>query len=156
MRPPKNGTLTITQLFGGNPRAEQYVDENGFLRLGHDGIDIAAEMDEDVYAPIDGKLTIINSGSRGFGLHIIIKNRDGSAVLLGHLSSVLRKDGAYVMTHVPIAKAGSSGNSTGPHIHLSHYPQHPNRQNGYGGTDDPITYFDSDVYPRLDLTPTNL
>lgn len=154
MRPPINSTLVITQLFGGNPKWEQYINQYGYTTLGHDGIDIAAVIGTPVYPAWDGKLKII-SQSTGFGLHALITDSRGRVALYGHLSEVFGNDGDTVRAHTPFGKSGSTGNSTGGHVHFGIQESPLVANNGYGGFRDPLGGFDPDVVSHLSLVNTN-
>jgi murein DD-endopeptidase MepM/ murein hydrolase activator NlpD len=156
MRPPLNGTLLITQLFGGNPKVESFITADGIHVLGHTGLDINAALGTPVYPCWEGIVHIVNSGTTGFGLHVTITDARGRQALYGHLSAVLVPDGAHVPLHVPFAHSGSSGNSTGPHLHFEIREASPDPQNGYYGCRDPLGGFDHDVLPNIDLSLTNL
>ena len=153
MRPPINGTLVITQLFGGNPASEAYTTSDGHRVLGHSGIDIACPLGTDIYPAANGTVQIIES-ARGFGLHCIVTDARKRTFLYAHLSSVQVKNGDHVTIHTPFAKSGSTGFSTGPHLHFEvhEYPQ--DKDNGYNGARDPLGGFDHDV--QFDLSLTNL
>lgn len=91
----------------------------------HLALDFAVPRNTAVRAPIDGKVIFAGwdpngSGHNGgFGLHLRIQNSDGSYVILGHLSSVAGlKVGSVVKGGQVIARSGSTGNSTGPHLHM--------------------------------------
>lgn len=155
MRPPLDGLLIVSQLFGGNPAAEAYVDVHGYRIIGHDGVDFACAIGDLVYPAWYGVVHVVDSGAEGFGLHVLLEDRFSSRyALYGHLSSVLVPDGGSAEPHVAIARAGTSGYSTGPHVHFGLYPRPVD--NGYGGAIDPLPDFDLDVWPRLDLSRTNL
>ena len=82
----------------------------------HSGVDLAAAIGTPVYATAAGVVHILFSAS-GFGLHVVIDHGSISS-LYGHLSSVAVADGAYVVAGQVIGAVGSSGNSTGPHLHF--------------------------------------
>ena len=91
----------------------------------HLALDFAVPRNTAVRAPVDGKVIYAGwdpNGSKtngGFGLHLRIQNADGSYVILGHLSSIGNlKVGSVVKGGSVIARTGSSGNSTGPHLHM--------------------------------------
>lgn len=155
MRPPISGVLRVTQLFGGNPASEAYVDPRGRTVIGHDGIDVACAAGTPVFPAWPGVVSIVDDGAHGFGLHVFVNDlAHGRWALYAHLSAVNVSQGATVQPHTPFALSGSSGNSTGPHIHFGVY--HGITDNGYGGAVDPLTDFDRDVWPLLDLSLTNL
>lgn len=156
MRPPLDGTLLVTQLFGGNPAAEAYTTADGIRVLGHTGIDLSCPIGASVYACWAGSAHIADDGARGFGLHVVLTDDRGRQALYGHLSRVLVVEGARVPLHVPFAHSGSTGNSTGPHLHFEIREAGADPANGYYGCRDPLGAFDHDVMGRFDLHLTNL
>ena len=83
----------------------------------HTGIDLAAAAGTPVDAVAGGTLHVIDSGT-GFGLHEVIDAGGGVSYLYGHLSVALVADGTTVSAGQLIGFVGSSGNSTGPHLHF--------------------------------------
>jgi murein DD-endopeptidase MepM/ murein hydrolase activator NlpD len=156
MRPPLDGILRITQLFGGNPRVEAYTIAGGYQVLGHTGIDIACPVGTPLFPCWDGIVHIADDGTHGFGLYATITDAQGRRALYGHLSAVLVADGTAVHLHTPFARSGSSGHSSGPHLHFEIREANPDPANGYNGCRDPLGGFDHDVVARLDLSLTNL
>lgn len=83
----------------------------------HDGIDLAAKLGTPVLAPATGVITF--SGVRnGYGKVVEIDHGNGYSTLLAHNSQLLVKVGDIVAAGMEIAKAGSTGISTGVHIHV--------------------------------------
>jgi murein DD-endopeptidase MepM/ murein hydrolase activator NlpD len=83
----------------------------------HDGIDLAAKLGTPVLAPAAGVITF--SGVRnGYGNVVEIDHQNGYTTLLAHNSKLLVKVGDIVNTGMVIAKAGSTGISTGVHVHV--------------------------------------
>ncbi|MDR2785178.1 MAG: M23 family metallopeptidase [Treponema sp.] len=98
----------------------------GNLRL-HQGLDLAAPLGADVYAARDGVITEIGEDPV-YGKYVIIEHSENWTSLYGHLSSVntdLRKN---VKSGSLIGKVGSTGQSTGPHLHFE-IRQHGKAQN---------------------------
>lgn len=159
MRPPLDGPLVISQLYGGNPISEAYQSQypwnKGVGIIGHDGVDINAEMGQPVYPVWTGYIEIVDQ-NWGFGLHVMLTDRLGRRFLYAHLSEVIVPSGSQVAIHIPFAKAGSSGNSTGPHVHGGYYPPGMDIWNGYGGAINWLSSLDHDVTQRIDLHLTNL
>ena len=84
----------------------------------HDGIDIAASMGADVLAADDGE--VIFAGSYGgYGYTIILSHGGGISTQYSHLSKILVSVGKQVLKGDKIGLVGSTGLSTGPHLHFT-------------------------------------
>jgi murein DD-endopeptidase MepM/ murein hydrolase activator NlpD len=83
----------------------------------HSGIDLAAPFGTAVFADADGVAGVISSAS-GYGLHLILRHDVHTLTLYGHLSAVAVSDGEWVTAGRQVASIGSSGMSTGPHLHF--------------------------------------
>jgi len=83
----------------------------------HSGIDIQAPMGTAIKAAREGM--VIYTGWRdGFGKTIIVQHRDGYSTIYAHLSRIISKKGDWVTKRKTIGKIGSTGRSTGPHLHF--------------------------------------
>lgn len=83
----------------------------------HEGIDIAAEENTPLRPSAAGR--VVFAGSRGtYGLTVIIDHGNGLRTLYAHCAKLLVAEGDTVDTSTVIALAGSTGRSTGPHLHL--------------------------------------
>lgn len=83
----------------------------------HGGIDIANSIGTPVLAASDG--VVIDVGpTGGYGNWVKLRHSDGTVTLYGHLSSWQVEIGQRVWAGDQIAKMGSTGNSTGPHLHF--------------------------------------
>ncbi len=83
----------------------------------HSGVDIGAARGTNIVAADGGKVTY--AGTRGtYGKLVIITHDDGSQTYYAHCSSILVKKGDKVYQGQTIAKVGSTGRSTGPHLHF--------------------------------------
>jgi murein DD-endopeptidase MepM/ murein hydrolase activator NlpD len=71
-----------------------------------------------VYAADDGIVALVGSSSSGYGNYVVIAHSGGLDTLYGHLSTSLVKPGQQVTQGQTIGLEGSSGNSTGPHVHF--------------------------------------
>ena len=83
----------------------------------HYGIDLATASGKYVYASASGTIKDILYSKKGYGTHIIIKHRFGFETLYGHLNKVLVRKGQKVKQHEMIGAVGSTGSSTGYHLH---------------------------------------
>ncbi|MGE5623762.1 MAG: murein hydrolase activator EnvC family protein [Methanocella sp.] len=83
----------------------------------HSGLDIAVPSGTPVQATAGGKV-ILSGWVGGYGKTIIIDHGGGVSSLYGHNSSLLVAEGATVRAGQIITKAGSTGLSTGPHVHF--------------------------------------
>jgi murein DD-endopeptidase MepM/ murein hydrolase activator NlpD len=90
----------------------------GNFREFHDGIDIASHRGAIITAAGAGRV-VFRGWKAGYGLTVIIEHGHGYTTLYGHNSSVLVKAGQTVKKGAPIARVGSTGRSTGPHLHFT-------------------------------------
>ncbi|MFQ5550767.1 MAG: M23 family metallopeptidase, partial [Gemmatimonadales bacterium] len=82
----------------------------------HPGIDIAADPNTPIVAPADG--TVIDAGWQvGYGNGVRIDHGNGIVTYFAHASQILVRQGQRVSRNDPIALVGSTGTSTGPHLH---------------------------------------
>ena len=86
----------------------------------HNGMDIAANTGTAVYAADGGKV-VLAEWYGGYGNCIMIDHGNGYKTLYGHLSYIGVKSGAFVSQGATIGQVGSTGNSTGPHLHFEVY-----------------------------------
>jgi hypothetical protein len=106
----------ITSEFGW--RADPFTQSKRF----HAGLDIAAPTGTPVFAP--EKATVFYSGNyKGYGNLVVLQHaRRGVYTLYGHNSKLLVQQGQVVTAGQPIALVGSTGRSTGAHLHFEvHY-----------------------------------
>jgi murein DD-endopeptidase MepM/ murein hydrolase activator NlpD len=101
----------------------------------HDGVDIAAEIGTDVNAVAAGvveKAQAVASFGHGYGKYVVIDHGYGFKTLYGHLSKVLVQEGQRVDRWQPIGLVGSTGMTTGPHVHFEvHMNDKPVDPEGY-------------------------
>ena len=83
----------------------------------HNGYDLAADQGSKVYATADGRVSLAKNSNQGYGNYIIIKHRFGFETKYGHLQKILISDGEFVDQGQLIGYVGSTGLSTGPHLH---------------------------------------
>lgn len=99
---------------------------------GHTGVDIGVGMGSPVYAAADGRV-IVAGWYGGYGYAVVIDHGSGISTLYGHNSSVSVSVGQNVSQGQVVASSGSTGISTGPHLHFEV------RING--SYVDPMSYF---------------
>ncbi|MDR0943143.1 MAG: peptidoglycan DD-metalloendopeptidase family protein [Ruminococcus sp.] len=86
---------------------------------GHKGLDIAAPYGTHIYAAAQGKVTRVGSKGDGYGIAIFITNSDGNVTVYAHMSSTADiVVGDTVVAGQLIGYVGSTGNSTGNHLHF--------------------------------------
>jgi murein DD-endopeptidase MepM/ murein hydrolase activator NlpD len=84
----------------------------------HKGLDIAADVGEPVYAIADGEVIYAGDGLRGYGNVVILRHDRKTSSLYAHNSELKVKQGDWVTQGTQIALLGSTGHSTGPHVHF--------------------------------------
>ena len=82
----------------------------------HYGIDLNGGYRDTVYATGDG-VVVLAKWNFGYGRCVIIEHEDNFRSLYGHLSKIYVKKGDYVKVNQKIGKCGSTGRSTGAHLH---------------------------------------
>lgn len=102
-------TGTVTSRYGAR-------EETEVVSANHGGIDIGANTGTPIYAAMDGTVTV-SSEEGEYGKHIDIENGD-VLTRYAHCSKLLVKEGQKVKQGDKIAEVGSTGNSTGPHLHF--------------------------------------
>ena len=101
----------------------------------HYGIDLAAPLGTPIVAATDG--VVLKAGpASGFGNAVYIQDADGNVQVYGHMRYYNVKAGDIVHAGDQIAKVGSQGQSTGPHLHFQ-----LNRGGINGKPFDPIPWF---------------
>ncbi|HEY1419892.1 MAG TPA: peptidoglycan DD-metalloendopeptidase family protein [Candidatus Dormibacteraeota bacterium] len=84
----------------------------------HTGIDLVAPFASPISAADDGVVALVGSSSTGYGIYVVIAHSGGLDTLYGHLSAALVAVGQTVVQGQPVGLEGSTGNSTGPHLHF--------------------------------------
>lgn len=99
---------------------------------GHKGIDIAAPYGTPIYAAASGTVTRATNKYDGYGNSVMVDNDDGNVLMYAHMSSIAISYGDYVVKGQLLGYVGSTGYSTGNHLHFEV------RSNGYYL--DPLDY----------------
>ena len=125
-----------TTEFGGTLPQEHKIDLRGFsmpttsrvvtshygyrpsFRRNHYGTDVKVYTGDTIYAAFNGKVRIVKYEGRGYGKYVVIRHPNGLETLYGHLSRQLVKENQLVRAGDPIGLGGSTGRSTGSHLHF--------------------------------------
>ena len=94
------------------------VDPITGKRKGHGGMDLAVPTGTPIRAALPGTVTVSKYNAGGYGHYVMIDHGNGLATLYGHCSKLLAKVGQTVEAGDIIALSGSTGRSTGPHLHF--------------------------------------
>lgn len=108
---PMDAPTRISSRFGN--RTDPFTGTRAY----HSGIDFPAPKGTIVMSAGYGKVTFVGQKS-GYGNAVEVTHAAGLVTRYGHLSAFLVKEGQVVNAGTPIAKVGSTGRSTGPHLHF--------------------------------------
>ena len=121
----KSGGGTASGVFGGLPITSEFgyrTDPFTGATTGHNGMDFAAPTGTPVRATTGGVVIkagwgAYGSGYGGYGNVVAIQDMGGRVHIYGHNSGVNVREGSFIGAGTTIASSGSTGRSTGPHIH---------------------------------------
>ncbi len=111
--PLENSSYYLTSGFG--MRSDPFTKQPAH----HNGLDLGAKTGTEIFAAAGGKIIQASDKKNGYGKCVIIEHYSGFRTLYGHCSELLVKEGDYILQGELIAKVGSTGRSTGPHLHFS-------------------------------------
>ena len=114
--------IHITQYFGNTP----YAKAGAYNGKGHNGIDLGTPIGSPVMAPADGVVTATGNtdafrGCLSYGKWVLINHQNGLSTMYGHLSKILVSPGQHLKRGEVFAHSGTTGYSTGPHLHFGVY-----------------------------------
>ncbi|KIQ55044.1 peptidase M23 [Meiothermus taiwanensis] len=95
-----------------------YFGRRGVFQRFHTGIDLAAPAGTPVYAARAGQIDTAGWSRYGYGLHVIINHGGAQETLYAHMSRIVVRPGQWVDRGDLIGYVGSTGWSTGPHLHF--------------------------------------
>ena len=121
---PIKASWRLTSKFG--PRKDPFTG----VASSHTGIDMACPTGTPIRAAMSGRVAYVG-WSNIFGNYVIINHAGGYQTLYGHMSQTLAKKGQNVDQSTKIGLVGSTGYSTGPHLHFTVYKN--------GNLVDPLT-----------------
>lgn len=125
---PVNGTITSRFGVRINPITKKSED--------HNGIDISAPAGSNVYAVLNGIVKSVKNDIN-YGTFVVLEHQNGYETLYAHLQIASVKNGECVNFGDIIGKVGTSGESTGPHLHFEVIKN--------GKAIDPIAFLDAGV-----------
>lgn len=132
-RLPFEGHYPVTQEFGERP---WYYARWGLA--GHNGVDFGLPDGTPVVSASDGEVVEVGDDPTGYGYYVKVRTPDGEDWLYAHLNLwELPAPGTWVAEGHRLGYSGSTGNSTGPHLHLGWRPDHTVRGWPYNGYAEP-------------------
>lgn len=106
---PTSGNISSSYGYRKSPFSER--------REFHGGIDFRGKTGTEVVTTASGVVDKVKRLKNGYGNHIVIKHKKGYKTLYGHLSKIEVRKGQNVVAGEKIGEIGSTGHSTGPHLH---------------------------------------
>ncbi|QIC46304.1 phage tail tape measure protein [Lysinibacillus sphaericus] len=119
----------------------------------HRGVDIASPLGSRLDAPVSGKVikagdATANGMSWTYGNLVVIQDDSGVKHIMAHMDKVVAKIGDYVQAGTQIGTVGSTGNSTGPHVHYE-------QNTANGKLIDPTSYVNQVRSGKVQVTSTS-
>lgn len=109
----------VTSEFGS--RSEIILPDGSVTGSSHTGMDLAEAGGAAILAINDGEVVYVRNHKKGLGLHLAIDHGGGKISVYGHTSRIIVKEGDKVKKGQKIAEVGTTGDSTGNHLHLEIY-----------------------------------
>ncbi|MCR4604027.1 MAG: peptidoglycan DD-metalloendopeptidase family protein [Prevotella sp.] len=102
------------------PTPSRHITSNFGARWGrqHKGLDIKVNTGDTLYAAFSGKVRIVRYEPKGYGKYVVIRHPNGLETIYGHMSKHLVAENQEVRAGDPIGLGGSTGRSTGSHLHF--------------------------------------
>ena len=102
------------------PSPSTVITSNFGARWGrqHKGLDIKLNTGDTIYAAFNGKVRIVRYEAKGYGKYVVIRHDNGLETIYGHMSKQLVTENQDVRAGQPIGLGGSTGRSTGSHLHF--------------------------------------
>ena len=113
----------------------------------HTGIDYGTPFGTSILASSDGKVVFAKWDTTGYGNMVIIQHPDGKATCYAHLSSISVALNQNVRQGELIGHSGSTGNSTGPHLHFEARTQWNDYKSHFNPRDLPLMSVDDSISP---------
>lgn len=106
----------VTSEFG--HRDEITLPDGTITSSAHTGLDMGAPAGTPILAVNDGEIVYVRNHQIGLGLHLVVDHGGGKLSVYGHTSRIIVKEGDKVKKGQKIAEVGTTGYSTGNHLHL--------------------------------------
>jgi murein DD-endopeptidase MepM/ murein hydrolase activator NlpD len=131
--------FVLTQGFGCTSLALEPIDTGCAGGHFHSGLDLAAPAGVDVRAAAPGLVVLVQHDELGYGTHVVLDHGGGVTTMYAHLLDASVHTGDLLLEGDRVGLVGSTGNSTGPHLHFevreqghpvdpeAHLPAHPSR-----------------------------
>ncbi|MFI6475410.1 M23 family metallopeptidase [Streptomyces sp. NPDC050516] len=129
--PPSKGVLPLRR---GYRVTERYGARGNWQGGHHTGIDLAVPRGTPVYA-VGGGTVVLAARSGSYGNAVTVRMPDGHYAVYAHLNRIRTRKGAGIPTGARIGDSGSTGRTTGPHLHLE-----IRARRGYGSDINPVSY----------------
>ena len=102
------------------PSPSRQITSNFGARWGrqHKGLDIKLNTGDTIVAAFPGKVRIVRYEAKGYGKYVVIRHPNGLETIYGHMSKQLVTENQEVRAGEPIGLGGSTGRSTGSHLHF--------------------------------------
>lgn len=131
-----------------SPGYDALCTQGAFGEYSHDAastrydidFDTPNSSDEYVYAPVSGQVYVHDSGDAGFGVHANIDLHDGTYIVLGHLKEVFVDSGSEVALGQLLGFEGSTGHSSGDHVHIGRHRGEAAEPATYGQSIDGLAF----------------
>jgi len=108
----ENWRSVVTSEFG------YRIDPITHQSAGHSGLDMGAPKGTPIRAALDGTVYVVRYSATGYGYHVMIDHGGGFVTLYGHCSAIYVTEGQTVSAGDVIAAVGTTGRSTGNHLHF--------------------------------------
>ncbi|MFE2297459.1 transglycosylase family protein [Streptomyces sp. NPDC059445] len=132
--PVRSGTHTLVAPVHAATGTQYHATGSHWSKGYHTGVDFPVPTGTSVAAVAAGH--VVSAGWGGsFGYEVVIRHADGRYTQYGHLSAISVKAGQSVVAGQRIGRSGSTGNSTGPHLHFE-----VRTGPGFGSDVDPVAY----------------
>lgn len=141
-----NGIVDVIELELVRKTETYYYNQWGSFNWGygprwgrmHRGLDLALNIGDTIVSSFNGIVRYAQFNDGGYGNCVVVRHFNGIETLYGHMNEIIVKPGQLVYTKDPLGLGGSTGRSTGPHLHFE------TRYQGYSF--DPLKIFNKEKF----------